>query len=381
MKKRNIIQLIITLSASVLAIIACVYSNKLAGNLAEDEKIITSWWGKSIKSINQDEISNLAFEIIQGNKIIPAIVYDMHEGDIIQFCNLEDSIDFEPQKVMNSMVNRNEPIEIQYGEKDDQIYRVYYDESKYLKQLRIFPYIYCFLGILIIAAVVYALWVNKKSEENAIMAGMSKETAHQLGTPITSLLAFVEMLKIQGIEKEITDEAQRDVLRLKMIVERFSHIGSEPKLENTDIVASLNNAINYMKRRTTKKIEYVLDIPDSVINVLLSASLFEWVIENLCKNAIDSIIEIRPEGKISISLKEESDRVVINVSDTGKGIKMPYKHIFKAGFTTKKHGWGLGLSLAKRIIEEYHEGQIFVKKSEIGVGSTFEIIINKRSEN
>ena len=238
-------------------------------------------------------------------------------------------------------------------------------------------YPYWQLGVVLIFVVVaiFALLASKRAEQNKVWVGLSKETAHQLGTPISSLMAWVEILKENYPEDELIPEMDKDVKRLELVAERFSKIGSLPEPVDASMNEVLVHVVDYMNRRTSKKVEIVSHLPEEEVIVKMNAQLFEWVIENLCKNAVDAM---EGKGRIDLTLTDEGGRVVVEVSDNGKGIrKKDIKNVFTPGFTTKKRGWGLGLSLAKRIVEEYHKGKIFVKESEVGVGTTFRIEIWK----
>jgi signal transduction histidine kinase len=253
---------------------------------------------------------------------------------------------------------------------------VYYKDSVLLTNLFYYPYIQFIVVAFFIAISYLAFSSSRKAEENQLWAGMSRETAHQLGTPISSLVAWIDMLKLKGADEKLTEEVRKDVRRLETITERFSGIGSTPVLVKSNIYEILTNAVSYIKFRTSGKIEYVLNYPENAeLLIPVNESLFEWVIENLCKNAIDAM---QGKGKITISVLEKKDRLFIDIQDTGKGIPISqYKTVFKPGFTTKKRGWGLGLSLVKRIIESYHAGKVFVKTSEVNKGTTFRIVLNK----
>jgi signal transduction histidine kinase len=248
---------------------------------------------------------------------------------------------------------------------------VCYDESTLLKRLTQWPYVQLGIVMIFVVVAIFALLSSKKAEQNKVWVGLSKETAHQLGTPISSLMAWVEIMKEQYPDDELIPEMSQDVRRLERIAERFSKIGSLPEPVDSSMNEVLEHVTAYMDRRTSKKVEIVRRLPDHDVVVKMNASLFEWVIENLCKNAVDAM---EGSGRIVLTLLEESGKVVIEVADNGKGIrKKDLKNVFTPGFTTKKRGWGLGLSLARRIVEEYHHGRIFVKQSEVGVGTTFRI--------
>jgi signal transduction histidine kinase len=270
------------------------------------------------------------------------------------------------------MTQENLPIKIDLGAGIK--HYIFYEESSLLKQLKYFPYVQ-FTAIGIFLLIAYSLFSTaRRSEQNQVWVGMSKETAHQLGTPISSLMAWIELLKAKQVDESIVIELKRDVERLNTIAERFSKIGSEPKLENENIIIVLESFIEYMKKRSSKNIRF--EIKSSLkenTTAKLNIPLFEWVIENLCKNAIDAM---DGKGKIEIEVFESEKNIIIDFSDTGKGIpKGKLKTVFEPGFTTKKRGWGLGLSLCKRIIENYHNGKIFVKKSDANSGTTFRLIL------
>jgi signal transduction histidine kinase len=244
-----------------------------------------------------------------------------------------------------------------------------------LKRLAQYPYWQLGIVMIFVVIAIFALLASKKAEQNKVWVGLSKETAHQLGTPISSLMAWVEILKENYPKDELIPEMDKDVKRLELIAERFSKIGSLPEPVDASMNSVLEHVVDYMDRRTSKKVEIIRHLPSHDVIVKMNTALFEWVIENLCKNAVDAM---EGKGKIELTLIEEDSRVVIEVSDNGKGIrKKDMKNVFTPGFTTKKRGWGLGLSLAKRIVEEYHKGRIFVKQSEVGKGTTFRIEMHK----
>jgi signal transduction histidine kinase len=252
---------------------------------------------------------------------------------------------------------------------------VCYDESILLKRLAQYPYWQLGVVMIFVVVAIFALLASKKAEQNKVWVGLSKETAHQIGTPISSLMAWVEILKENYPNDELIPEMDKDVKRLELIAERFSKIGSLPEPVDASMNTVLEHVVDYMDRRTSKKVEMIRHLPDHEVIVKMNTALFEWVIENLCKNAVDAM---EGAGKIELTLTDEDHRVVIEVSDNGKGIrKKDLKNVFTPGFTTKKRGWGLGLSLAKRIVEEYHKGRIFVKQSEVGKGTTFRIEMHK----
>lgn len=271
------------------------------------------------------------------------------------------------------MKSVNTPIEVSFGDYQKGI--IYFENSEEVKQLKFFPYVqFGIIGLfLVIAYLVFSTF--RKAEQNQVWVGMSKETAHQLGTPISSLMAWTEYLETQEVSKDIITEMNKDVDRLQMITERFSKIGSGGKLEEVDVYALLKNTIDYLKVRLSSRVTFTIhsDIPESKAKV--NAPLFEWVIENITKNAVDAM---KGEGQFNITVSDINGQIAIDLSDTGKGIPPgKIKTVFQPGFTTKQRGWGLGLSLAKRIIKDYHKGKIYVHKSEVNVGTTFRIVLNK----
>ena len=246
-----------------------------------------------------------------------------------------------------------------------------YDDSLLLKRLAWYPYVQLAVMLLFMIVAIVALLTQKKAEQNKVWVGLSKETAHQLGTPISSLMAWVEILKENHPDDDLIPEMDKDVKRLERIAERFSKIGSLPEKKEGSLNAVINHVVDYMRKRTSNKVEMICNMPDHEVIIKMNESLIEWVIENLCKNAVDAM---EGKGKIILTLSEEHHLALIEVSDNGKGIrKKDIKHVFTPGFTTKQRGWGLGLSLAKRIVEDYHKGRIFVKSSELGKGTTFRI--------
>jgi signal transduction histidine kinase len=253
---------------------------------------------------------------------------------------------------------------------------LYHNESNILRNLRYYPFIQLIVVVIFILVAYFAFSATQRAEQNQVWVGMSKETAHQLGTPISSLMAWIELLKLQNVDENLIREFEKDTQRLEKITERFSKIGSKPELLPINVAEVLSSTVNYLKTRSSNRIKFeTLFSEADVVETPLNAALFSWVIENLCKNAIDAMDN---QGTITIGLKEKNGTVVIDITDTGKGVhKSQFKTIFQPGYSTKKRGWGLGLSLAKRIVENYHKGKIFIKWSEIGKGTTFRIVLNR----
>lgn len=369
------------IGAGVMIVASMLFSNKLANDLAQEERKKIELWAEAVRLLTTDLEEGvqmdyaLNFKVMDGNTNIPVVLADS-KGTILETKNLKASAKEDPLALENearSIMSKKKIIEVKINETTSQF--VYYDDSSLLTKLTYFPYIQLFVMFVFLAVTVFALNASRKSEQNRVWVGLSKETAHQLGTPISSLLAWIELLKLKQVDDKLLSEIDKDTQRLNTIAERFSKIGSKPSLSPVDIKPALENALNYMRNRSSKKISFAASLPTEPVFVHLNVPLFEWVIENLCKNAIDAM---GATGKISVSVFQDGRNLVIDVTDTGKGIpKGHYKTVFKPGFTTKQRGWGLGLSLVKRIIEENHDGKIFVKWSESGKGTTFRIVLKK----
>lgn len=322
---------------------------------------------------------NLVLTVINGNNTIPVIVLD-REGEVQTYRNVEVPASVDSLAYLRDMAREmsasKEPIRILLDEESAEDYiEICYDESLLLKRLASYPYVQLGVVLIFVLVAIFALLSSKKAEQNKVWVGLSKETAHQLGTPISSLMAWTEILRDKYAGDELIPEMGKDVSRLQVIADRFSKIGSMPEPKEENLSEVLGRVVDYIERRTSNKVEIVRNIPSEQIAVRINASLFEWVIENLCKNAIDAM---DGQGVITLWVHEADKKVFIDVEDTGKGIsKGHYKSVFTPGFTTKKRGWGLGLSLAKRIVEEYHGGRIYVKSSELNKGTIFRIELKK----
>ena len=359
--------------AAIIIGISLIFTNKIASSLAKEEHRKMETWAEATRLLLNDEYSDFIFNIIEQNENIPVIIVDDRDRYISarNFNEPKTNVEQYYEKQIQRLKNTNPPIEIVLDENTSQY--IYYDNSNLLKMLEYFPYIQLSIIALFLMLVIWAISTDKRAEQDKLWAGLSKETAHQLGTPISSLMAWNEILKTKiGEDDIIISEINKDIERLKIITERFSKIGSIPELSQQNISVITEQAVNYMLNRTSKKITYSVEDSSTEHTCLISTPLFEWVIENLCKNAIDAMEG--KEGNIDFELFNQEDTLIIEITDSGRGIERnKFKSIFEPGYTTKQRGWGLGLSLAKRIIEEYHNGKIFVKSSELGLGTTFRI--------
>ena len=361
-------KILLVLAAIVIAVTSLLVSHYLVKDLSKEEHKKMEVWAQALHVLNHADDNTdltLVLDVIQGNTTIPIIVLNS-EGQIDDFRNIEDTTRLE--RYVQEMIQSGDTIHV-----GDQL--VCYDESVLLKRLSQYPYWQLGIVMVFVVVAIFALLSSKKAEQNKVWVGLSKETAHQLGTPISSLMAWVEILKENHPNDELIPEMDKDVKRLQLIAERFSKIGSLPEPVPSSLNEVMAHVIDYMDRRTSRQVQMEKVFPPQDIIVKINASLFEWVIENLCKNAVDAM---EGSGRITLFMHDEGERVAIEVSDTGKGIrKKDIGNVFKPGFTTKKRGWGLGLSLAKRIVEEYHKGKIYVKFSEVGKGTTFRIELKK----
>ena len=375
-------KILLLLLAVGIGISSFLYTNWLVKKMAVEERKNVELWAEATRKlaspdINSNQDITFLVDIINRNTSIPIIIADSLD-QILENKNISFSEDNKGKillRVLQKMKEQNEPIIISISESEKQY--LYYSDSVLLENLKYYPLIQFAVVFLFILVAYLAFNSSRNAEQNQVWVGMSKETAHQLGTPISSLMAWVELLKMQNIDENLIQEFEKDTQRLQKITERFSKIGSIPELIDTNVAETVRSTVEYLITRSSGKVKFILDF-DQYKNyeVPLNASLFSWVIENLCKNAIDAM---NNSGTIQVSINEKGSQVFIDVSDTGKGISKAYfKTVFQPGFTTKKRGWGLGLSLAKRIVENYHKGKIFLKQSEINKGTTFRIILNKR---
>ncbi len=375
---------------TVLALIAIlivsgtiIYSQYLAKKIAREEKQKVEEWvkaGQSLISSPENSDTRLASFILTENKSVP-IIWTNERDSILEYVNLDSAKAAQSKLYVEKKLSQfkslhSKPIEWIDPNDSTRVNRYYYGESKLLNEVRYYPIVQLCIVVLFIIITFLSLRSSYRSVQNQVWTGMAKETAHQLGTPVSSLEGWVEMLKeTKGTEK-IVQELEKDVDRLRLVSDRFGKIGSTPQLEDIDLVKQISNMVDYMRKRAPGKIVFSINIngPQQIF-AKVSAPLFDWVIENLLKNALDSM---EGKGSIGVEITDEKNIVTIDITDSGKGIsKQNIARVFKPGFTTKKRGWGLGLSLSRRIIQQYHKGEIFVKQSEIGKGTTFRIVLKK----
>ena len=374
------VKIFLVVAAILIAVASLLVSRSLTRDLSEQEKSKMQVWAEAMKSLSAaDENTDLSLvlKVLDENHTIPVVVLD-NEGIVTEFRNIEikarnakDSLLYVTSQGQQ-MKASGQVIRIALSKNHKDYIDVCYDESLMLKRIAIYPYVQLGVVMLFVIVAIFALLTSKRAEQNKVWVGLSKETAHQLGTPISSLMAWTTILRETYPEYELLPEMDKDVKRLQLIADRFSKIGSIPEPVPSCLNDVLLHVVDYMDRRTSKKIEMRTELPADDIIINLNASLFEWVIENLCKNAVDAMGG--KLGSITLRLEETDKRAIVEVSDTGKGIKkQDIRNVFRPGFTTKDRGWGLGLSLAKRIVEEYHHGKIYVKNSEVGKGTTFRV--------
>ena len=375
------IKIILVIAAIIIAMTSLLVSHYLVKDLSNEERKKMETWAQALNVLNHaDEHTDLSLvlDVLQGNTTIPVVILDS-AGNVGDYRNI--SIDGRTAEDTNNYITQYGrrlyesgkyiKINLTDSAKVNDYQLVCYDDSVLLKRLSQYPYWQLGIVMVFVVVAIFALLSSKKAEQNKVWVGLSKETAHQLGTPISSLMAWVEILKENHPDDELIPEMNKDVKRLELIAERFSKIGSLPEREDGSLNGVLDRVVTYMRKRISNKVEIVCNLPEQEVIAKMNESLIEWVIENLCKNAVDAMED---HGTITLTLFQERQMAVIEVKDTGKGIrKKDVKHVFMPGFTTKQRGWGLGLSLAKRIVEDYHHGRIFVKATELGQGTTFRI--------
>lgn len=375
-RNKNSWKLVLFVFALLIGSGTLLYTESFLKDLRAEEEESVEIWAHAVRVFLSGTATgdlSLYGKILESNNTIPTIITD-ENGKIITHRNIDSAKVARPgylESLIPIMASENEPIEFAYAEGKKNI--VYYQESYLLKQLRIYPWV--LLGVIaLFVSIAYAAFSSaRRTEQERVWSGMAKETAHQIGTPLSSMLGWIELLRAQGADESALVEMSKDVDRLETITARFSKIGSVPELSKGDIAEVISESLDYLRRRTSKKIQILLDAPETGITVPVNTQLFSWVLENLIRNAVDAI---EGEGRVEITLSEAGKNVRIDVKDTGKGLtRNQFKAIFRPGYTTKQRGWGLGLSLAKRIIEDYHNGKIYVVKSEPGTGTTIRITI------
>lgn len=374
------VKIILVVAAVLIAVASLVVSHFLVRDLANEERSRMEVWAEAMRSLNMADDNTdlqLVLKVINENNTIPVIVLD-HYGHAQLFRNIQvDGNDYADSLSHAAVIGRRllaegKNIKIMLNDSTRDYIQVCYDESVMITRLAAYPMVQLGVVLIFVVVAIFALLTSKRAEQNKVWVGLSKETAHQLGTPISSLMAWTEILKETYPHDELIPEMDNDVKRLQLIADRFSKIGSQPELVPYSLNQVMEHVAYYMDRRTSQSIVLKKNLPPQDVILTINPSLFEWVIENLAKNAVDAMGG--KSGVITLHVAQEPGKAVIEVSDTGKGIKKKdIRNVFRPGFTTKKRGWGLGLSLARRIVEEYHHGKIWVKSSEVGKGTTFRI--------
>ena len=377
-KDQRFIRWFIIFAAVVITALILWNVSLFFDQLKQAERDRMEIWATSMEAFNTEDINQyyaLSQKINSKNQYIPIIITD-YKDSIVNSINIPENILENPirsQELLLEMAAENDPIRIDIlgGE----LWYAYYGHSPVINQLKFFPVVLVIIVILFIAVIYFFYATSKASEQNSLWAGMAKETAHQIGTPLSSLVGWTEILKAEQVNPDYIEEINKDINRLETITGRFSQIGSIPKLDPKNIITETQEAFEYLANRSSKLIDFEIDVPQGQLFVMLNKELYAWSIENLVKNAIDAM---KGKGKLTLTVKRDTRFAKILIKDTGKGIpKMNFNTIFEPGYTTKKRGWGLGLSLTKRIIEEYHDGKIRVLKSEVGKGTTFEVKLKK----
>ena len=376
------LSVVITVLLIVVVIVSSLVTTNIVQQLEAEEQKKIELWAEATRQFSladEDDNVDLILRILEGNTTIPVYMVDMNYNLLLSRNVLEPKNDIDAFYVekINKLRATQEPIEVRVS--NEVMQYIYYEPSSTLRWLSYFPYIQLIVMLALAGLAAIALLMVQRSEKNSLWVGLSKETAHQLGTPISSLNAWNELLKATYPDDPLLPQMDEDIRRLQMIAERFSKIGSQPTLEQHEVLPVLQTAMDYMRTRTSSKIIYTLHAEETEhCQAMLCVPLFEWVIENICKNAIDSM---DGKGNITISLQHADNHLYIDIADTGKGIdRRNFKRIFTPGYTSKKRGWGLGLSLGKRIIENYHRGKLFVKQSQLGIGSTFRIVLKQSKD-
>lgn len=375
--KSTLLRYFLIFGALVVVILIVGNTYQFFQKVKEEERIKMELWAEAYKTLNSSEIGAdlpLVLEITSKNKTIPLVLTDS-EDNIISYNNIDDEIFKKYSKeLLERFKNQNNPIEIEF---ENTRQYLYYGNSPLLTKLTYYPFALLLIIVLFVALIASYFKTNKVSTQNKLWAGMAKETAHQIGTPLSSLLGWVEIMRADNVDEQTVTEVEKDVKRLQTIADRFSKIGSEPVLEKVDVVELTKESFEYLKSRFSNQIEFSIFLPDYPLYLMLNPILHSWTIENLIKNSVDAM---KGKGKISVRIEDDVRFIRIKVEDSGKGIpKNEFKKVFEPGFTTKKRGWGLGLSLTKRIVEEYHNGKIKVLESEIGKGTIMQVSFKHNS--
>ncbi len=378
----NILSVVITTLLAIVIVVSSLVTSHIVEQFEQEEQKKIELWAEATRQFilaGENEKIDLLLQVMEGNTTIPVYMVDTSYNLLLSRNVMEPKRNIEQfyAKKINELRATQEPIEVRIS--NNVMQYIYYEQSSTLQWLSFFPYIQLIVMLALAGLAAIALLMVQRSEKNSLWVGLSKETAHQLGTPISSLNAWNELLKARYPEDILLPQMDEDIRRLQMIAERFSKIGSQPTLEQNEVLPVVQSAMDYMRARTSNKIEYRLLGEEAIrlsgkeAKAMLCVPLFEWVIENICKNAIDSM---EGKGAITINIQHADNKLYIDITDTGKGIdRRNFKRIFQPGYTSKKRGWGLGLSLGKRIIENYHRGKLFVKQSQLGVGTTFRIVL------
>ena len=383
----NILSVVITTLLAIVIVVSSLVTSHIVEQFEQEEQKKIELWAEATRQFilaGENEKIDLLLQVMEGNTTIPVYMVDTSYNLLLSRNVMEPKRNIEQfyAKKINELRATQEPIEVRIS--NNVMQYIYYEQSSTLQWLSFFPYIQLIVMLALAGLAAIALLMVQRSEKNSLWVGLSKETAHQLGTPISSLNAWNELLKARYPEDILLPQMDEDIRRLQMIAERFSKIGSQPTLEQHEVLPVVQSAMDYMRARTSNKIEYRLLGEEAIrlsgkeAKAMLCVPLFEWVIENICKNAIDSM---EGKGAITINIQHADNKLYIDITDTGKGIdRRNFKRIFQPGYTSKKRGWGLGLSLGKRIIENYHRGKLFVKQSQLGVGTTFRIVLKQAED-
>ena len=383
----NILSVVITTLLAIVIVVSSLVTSHIVEQFEQEEQKKIELWAEATRQFilaGENEKIDLLLQVMEGNTTIPVYMVDTSYNLLLSRNVMEPKRNIEQfyAKKINELRATQEPIEVRIS--NNVMQYIYYEQSSTLQWLSFFPYIQLIVMLALAGLAAIALLMVQRSEKNSLWVGLSKETAHQLGTPISSLNAWNELLKARYPEDILLPQMDEDIRRLQMIAERFSKIGSQPTLEQHEVLPVVQSAMDYMRARTSNKIEYRLLGEEAIrlsgkeAKAMLCVPLFEWVIENICKNAIDSM---EGKGAITINIQHADNKLYIDITDTGKGIdRRNFKRIFQPGYTSKKRGWGLGLSLGKRIIENYHRGKLFVKQSQLGVGTTFRIVLEQSKD-